>query len=164
MADAAVLYEKDPADLADKMQTLIDDPMRAEHFRAERRDGSKRRTSGPRWSRTTNCSSSGSKTGYYNQRSPERTRAPCRREPICNGGAGFIGADLTRQLLNVGHQVVRLDDLSGGFTDNVDPRAELVDGSSVYADDSLVSDLFADRQFDYVYHLAAYAAEGLSFH
>jgi UDP-glucose 4-epimerase len=79
---------------------------------------------------------------------------------LVTGGAGFIGAHLTRELLDRGDQVVVLDDLSGGFTDNVDRRAELVEGS--ITDHTLVDDLFAANGFDYVYHLAAYAAEGLS--
>ena len=33
VADAAVLYRKDPADLADKMQRLVDDPELAADYR-----------------------------------------------------------------------------------------------------------------------------------
>ncbi|HEX8064966.1 MAG TPA: NAD-dependent epimerase/dehydratase family protein [Thermoleophilaceae bacterium] len=79
---------------------------------------------------------------------------------LVTGGAGFMGAHLTRALLDRSHEVVVLDDLSGGFADNVDPRARLVEGSIV--DHELVDRLFADERFDHVYHLAAYAAEGLS--
>jgi Nucleoside-diphosphate-sugar epimerases len=85
---------------------------------------------------------------------------------LITGGAGFIGAHVTRSLLELpelsGFQFTILDDLSGGFPENipVDPRVELVVGS--IADASLVSKLFAERKFEYVYHLAAYAAEGLS--
>jgi UDP-glucose 4-epimerase len=56
--------------------------------------------------------------------------------------------------------VVVLDDLSGGFEDNVPNGATLVRGS--ITDHSLVADVFDRYGFDYVYHLAAYAAEGLS--
>ncbi len=56
--------------------------------------------------------------------------------------------------------MVALDDLSGGFSDNVASEAEFVEGSVVNSD--LIESLFATRQFDYVFHLAAYAAEGLS--
>ena len=79
---------------------------------------------------------------------------------LVTGGAGFIGAHLTRALLDRSHEVVVLDDLSGGFADNVDGRARLVEGSIV--DAALVDDLFAAEGFEHVYHLAAYAAEGLS--
>jgi UDP-glucose 4-epimerase len=53
-----------------------------------------------------------------------------------------------------------LDDMSGGFSDNVHPEAELVQGS--ICDVALVNTLFERGKFEYVYHLAAYAAEGLS--
>ena len=53
-----------------------------------------------------------------------------------------------------------LDDLSGGFGANVPPAARFVQGS--IADASLVDGLFAEGRFTHVYHLAAYAAEGLS--
>jgi UDP-glucose 4-epimerase len=56
--------------------------------------------------------------------------------------------------------VVALDDLSGGFADQVDPRAVFVPGP--INDPELVEALFAKHRFDHVYHLAAYAAEGLS--
>jgi UDP-glucose 4-epimerase len=81
---------------------------------------------------------------------------------LVTGGAGFIGSHVVDELLRLGHEVVVLDDLSGGFADNVSPPARLVTGSVV--DDALVDRLFAEHRFDYVYHLAAYAAEVLSPH
>jgi len=71
-----------------------------------------------------------------------------------------MGAHVARCLLDRGHAVVVLDDLSGGFLENVPPEANFVEGS--VTDDVLISRLFARERFDYVYHLAAYAAEGLS--
>ena len=79
---------------------------------------------------------------------------------LVTGGAGFIGAHVAAECLRRGSEVVVLDDLSGGFTENVPPGAEFVHGS--VTDDALVGRLFAQRRFRYVYHLAAYAAEGLS--
>ncbi len=76
------------------------------------------------------------------------------------GGAGFLGAHVAEELLRRDHKVIILDDLSGGFPDNVPPGAKLIQGSIV--DHQLVNELFEDYAFDYVYHLAAYAAEGLS--
>ncbi len=79
---------------------------------------------------------------------------------LVTGGAGFIGSHVSEELVKQGHHVTVLDDLSGGFLDNVPEGARFVQGS--ITDVMLVNNLFAAGQFDYVYHLAAYAAEGLS--
>jgi len=79
---------------------------------------------------------------------------------LVTGGAGFIGSHVADALIARGHVVTVLDDLTGGFRENVPPMAEFVGGS--VADHLLVDRLFAERGFDHVYHLAAYAAEGLS--
>lgn len=79
---------------------------------------------------------------------------------LVTGGAGFMGAHVVKELLSMGHTVVALDDLSGGFRDQVDERATFIQGS--INDYALIEALFAKYRFDHVYHLAAYAAEGLS--
>jgi len=79
---------------------------------------------------------------------------------LVTGGAGFIGSHVVRHCLNEGHQVVVLDDLSGGFVDYIPDSATFVKGS--VTDQTLILELFEKYKFDYVYHLAAYAAEGLS--
>jgi UDP-glucose 4-epimerase len=79
---------------------------------------------------------------------------------LVTGGAGFIGSHVAQALVDGGHEVVVLDDLSGGFESNVPSACELVAGSASDAD--LVEQVFADHDVTYVFHLAAYAAEGLS--
>ncbi len=79
---------------------------------------------------------------------------------LVTGGAGFIGSHVTDELLQAGRTVVVLDDLSGGLRENVNEKAVFVEGSIL--DVRLVKDLFERYHFDYVFHLAAYAAEGLS--
>jgi len=79
---------------------------------------------------------------------------------LVTGGAGFMGSHVAENLLRMGHKVVVLDDLSGGFQDNVPANSEFVQGSVL--DHELINRLFDHHYFDYVYHLAAYAAEGLS--
>jgi UDP-glucose 4-epimerase len=79
---------------------------------------------------------------------------------LVTGGAGFIGSHVAERLLARGHSVTVLDDLSGGFEQNVPSGARFVRGS--VTDHELVDRVFAGGRFDYVYHLAAYAAEGLS--
>jgi UDP-glucose 4-epimerase len=81
-------------------------------------------------------------------------------EILVTGSSGFIGSHVTRELLDMGHHVVGLDDLSGGFVENNPPGLDFVQGSITDVD--RVDQLFADHGFEYVFHLAAYAAEGLS--
>ena len=71
-----------------------------------------------------------------------------------------MGSHVADHLLRLGHAVVILDDLSGGFIDNVPQDAVFVRGSIL--DEELIKNLFEKYAFKYVYHLAAYAAEGLS--
>lgn len=82
------------------------------------------------------------------------------RRILVTGGAGFVGSHIAEGLLNAGSEVVVLDDLSGGYADNVPQQAHFVEGS--VNDVQLVDRIFKEWKFDYVYHLAAYAAEGLS--
>lgn len=79
---------------------------------------------------------------------------------LVTGGAGFMGSHVAEELLRIGHEVVVLDDLSGGFSENVPSKAVFVEGSIL--DEDCVENLFEKYRFNYVYHLAAYAAEGLS--
>ena len=72
------------------------------------------------------------------------------------GGAGFIGSHLTEALLQEGHEVVVLDDLSTGRAENLErvqghPRLTVTVGS--VTDELLVRKLVVGA--DVVYHLAA---------
>jgi UDP-glucose 4-epimerase len=83
---------------------------------------------------------------------------------LITGVAGLLGTHFSRYLLDKGHEVIGLDNLSGGYSDFVDKR--LTDGNKFYAvdlvDAQAVAKIFEDHRPDYVYHFAAYAAEGLS--
>ncbi len=79
---------------------------------------------------------------------------------LVTGGAGFIGSHVAAELCSRGYDVVVLDDLTGGFEDNLPTGTRFTHGSVTDAD--LVNHLFEREGFDYVFHLAAYAAEGLS--
>lgn len=75
---------------------------------------------------------------------------------LVTGGAGFIGSHLTARLLESGHEVVVLDNLSTGRAANLDrlrdhPRLTFVSGS--ITDPVAVSE--AARGVDAIYHLAA---------
>jgi UDP-glucose 4-epimerase len=82
------------------------------------------------------------------------------KKSLVTGGAGFIGSHVADHLIKMKHRVVVLDDLSGGYSENVPREAEFVKGSIL--DTGLINALFKQHRFNYVYHLAAYAAEGLS--
>src|SRR3989442_1167831 len=92
--------------------------------------------------------------------SRDREEEETMQTSLVTGGAGFIGSHVAEQLCRIGHRVVVLDDLSGGFADNVPAGATFVKGSVL--DHELIENLFLEHRFNYVYHLAAYAAEGLS--
>jgi UDP-glucose 4-epimerase len=79
---------------------------------------------------------------------------------LVTGGAGFMGSHVADSLITSGYEVWVLDDLSGGFEDNVPRAANMAYGSITEVD--RIDRLFEKYKFDYVFHLAAYAAEGLS--
>jgi UDP-glucose 4-epimerase len=79
---------------------------------------------------------------------------------LVTGGAGFLGCHVVRELQKLGHSIIVLDDLSGGFEHNLPEGVIFIRGS--ITDHQLVENLFKAHDIDYVYHLAAYAAEGLS--
>lgn len=71
---------------------------------------------------------------------------------LITGGAGFIGANLCRELLDHGHGVHVLDDLSTGRTENIDSiDADLTVGSILDLD--LATTMAAEA--DSIVHLAA---------
>ncbi|MBI5249949.1 MAG: NAD-dependent epimerase/dehydratase family protein [Desulfomonile tiedjei] len=79
---------------------------------------------------------------------------------LITGAAGFMGSHVADKCLELGFEVHGIDDLSGGFSENV-PRGIRFSEMSIL-DQEAISRLFSENKFDYVFHLAAYAAEGLS--
>jgi len=70
---------------------------------------------------------------------------------LVTGGAGFIGSNIVRQLLSLGHTPVVLDDLSSGFAENLVPGVAFVEAD--VRDAAAVLD--AVEGCDVVVHLAA---------
>jgi UDP-glucose 4-epimerase len=72
---------------------------------------------------------------------------------LVTGGAGFIGSHLTKHLLDNGHTVVVVDNLSNGCLENIDPRAQF-EQVNILNQDQISP---AMKNVDVVYHLAAHA-------
>lgn len=79
---------------------------------------------------------------------------------LITGAAGLLGANFSRHLLNKGHKVVGIDDLSGGYEDSV--PSEMTFYKQDLSNRKAVEEIFSSEKPDYVFHFAAYAAEGLS--
>ncbi len=82
------------------------------------------------------------------------------KKMLVTGGAGFIGSWLVDELVDRGHNVVSVDDLSGGFKFNVNTKCKFIKVD--LRDHQKVNRIFSDEKFDTVFHLAAYPAEGQS--
>ena len=78
---------------------------------------------------------------------------------LVTGGAGYIGSHVVYELIDQGHDVTILDDMSLGLEENIDPRSIFVQGST-HSDSDLDSVLSVD--FDGIIHLAAWKAAGES--
>lgn len=74
---------------------------------------------------------------------------------LVTGGAGYIGSACCRQLLEKGHRVTAIDDLSTGHADAI-PRGVSFHQIDIGDSDSL-SSILAAKQIDVVFHFAAKA-------
>lgn len=80
---------------------------------------------------------------------------------LVTGAAGFIGSHVCDHCISLGMNVVAVDDLSGGFLENIPKGVDFV--KLDITNSQAVQNLFQKKgNFDAVYHIAAYAAEGLS--
>jgi UDP-glucose 4-epimerase len=78
------------------------------------------------------------------------------------GCAGLLGANYARHLLQNGHEVIGIDDLSGGYKAFV-PKGEKFSFVKLNLERrKKLVDLFEEHKPDMLFHFAAYAAEGLS--
>jgi UDP-glucose 4-epimerase len=82
---------------------------------------------------------------------------------LITGGAGFIGSHLAEALLNLGHHVTIIDDLSTGRFENIEEIVKRWPGgggrpSFRFAIDSITNEVVLDRlasECDVIFHLAA---------
>lgn len=80
---------------------------------------------------------------------------------LITGVAGLLGSRLADYIIenHLEVHVVGMDDLSGGYKENINPKVEFWQMDLV---NHPIENCFEVNKFDYVYHFAAYAAEGLS--
>jgi UDP-glucose 4-epimerase len=80
---------------------------------------------------------------------------------LITGVAGLLGSRLADWIIETqpGVEVVGMDDLSGGYEENINPKVEFWRMNLV---EHPIENCFEIHNFDYVFHFAAYAAEGLS--
>ncbi|GAA3530030.1 UDP-glucose 4-epimerase GalE [Amycolatopsis ultiminotia] len=76
---------------------------------------------------------------------------------IVTGGAGYVGSVVTARLIEAGHQVTVVDDLSTGHADAVHPQARFVQGDAA----EVAADILGEG-FDGVLHFAAKSLVGES--
>jgi len=80
---------------------------------------------------------------------------------LITGVAGLLGSRLADWILETtNHSVIGVDDLSGGYSENVHKDVRFYEFN--LTDLNQVQGIFENERPDIVYHFAAYAAEGLS--
>ncbi len=80
---------------------------------------------------------------------------------LITGIAGLMGSRLASFIIkNTNHSVYGIDNLSGGFVENIPKESKFYNFDLL--DHEKVNHFFNENKIDIVYHLAAYAAEGLS--
>lgn len=80
---------------------------------------------------------------------------------LITGIAGLLGSNLAQYLSSKNINVIGIDDLSGGYIENVSTDVNFYK-LNLSTDITQLNNIFKKYKIDYVYHLAAYAAEGLS--
>jgi UDP-glucose 4-epimerase len=80
---------------------------------------------------------------------------------LITGVAGLLGSRLADWIIenHPEYNVVGIDDLSGGFEENINPKVNFWQMDLV---NHPIENCFENHKPDYVFHFAAYAAEGLS--
>lgn len=81
------------------------------------------------------------------------SRAALKNKVLVTGGAGFIGSNLTNELINKNYDVVVVDNLSSGKKENINPKAKFYEND--VRDAKKMIEIFEKEKPNFVYHLAA---------
>ena len=81
-----------------------------------------------------------------------------KKKILVTGAAGFLGSHLSEKLSILGHEVVGIDNMMGGYEDNIPKNIEFkkIDCCDFESIQSII------KNINVVYHCAATAHEGLS--
>ena len=81
-----------------------------------------------------------------------------QKKILVTGVAGFLGSHLSERLIDLGHEVVGIDNMMGGYEDNVSKKITFhnIDCCDFEKVNSIM------KGIGVVYHCAATAHEGLS--
>lgn len=77
---------------------------------------------------------------------------------LVTGGAGFIGSTLVNNLEKNNNEIVVIDNLSMGKRENLNSSPKITFFEKDVRNRDFVNKLFAEYQFDYIFHLAAVAS------
>ena len=83
---------------------------------------------------------------------------PKKNKILVTGVAGFLGSHLSEELSKIGHEVIGIDNMIGGYEDNVPKNITFhkIDCCDLKKVQEIMKDI------EIVYHCAATAHEGLS--
>jgi len=79
---------------------------------------------------------------------------------LVTGAAGFIGSRLAAHLIDEGHKVVTIDNLSTGKESNIPPQVEFLKGDCF---DSQILCQLESARFDAIFHIAGQSSGEISF-
>lgn len=79
---------------------------------------------------------------------------------LVTGAAGFIGSAIAGRLVEEGHNVTTIDNLSTGYKENIPEKVEFIEGD--VGDDQIIQKI-ANRYFDAIFHIAGQSSGEVSF-
>ncbi|MFP4465780.1 MAG: SDR family NAD(P)-dependent oxidoreductase [Candidatus Goldiibacteriota bacterium] len=83
-----------------------------------------------------------------------------KKRVLITGGAGFIGSNITDELIARGYKAVIIDNLSTGLKEHINPKARFIKGDIKKADD--IEKCFKEK-IDVIFHIAGCASTIKSF-